>query len=106
MSDSLLTTTSQNMDGVSVFGVNPIFFNEPTVEIPTFGDKINKVWDDIGGMGTLSTVGTIIGGIGGIMNARDQRKYQKEVLGMERARIARDRERQDNFENGMKDAWK
>jgi len=57
-------------------------------------------------MGTLSTVGTIIGGIGGIMNARDQRKYQKEVLGMKRARIARDRERQDNFENGMKDAWK
>lgn len=68
----------------------------------SLGSSLLDGFDSLGGMkglaGLAGTIGSIWGGI-------EQRKYQKNLLNMEKDRIARDRKRQDKFDAGMTSAW-
>ena len=56
----------------------------------------------IGGLKGLGTIASVLGALHG---ASEERKFKKEVLKREDDRIARDRGRQERFENGIRKAY-
>lgn len=63
----------------------------------------SSLFDNIGG---LEGFGEVLGIVGNIWGGMEQRKYQKDMLNTEKARIKRAQDRQDKFDKGMSDAWK
>ena len=78
------------------FSVSP-----PDVQVDVAED--GSLWDSLSG--NLQGIGTLASVIGGIMNNRSNDKYRKQLLRREDARIARERARQDKFENSMRANW-
>ena len=89
-----------------IFGLNT--WIDPNIEIPTLPPvdtnmgMLDGLLDKAGG---LQGLGSLASAIGGIMGGIEQRKYQKELLDMEKKRIERDRARQEKFEGDMKSSW-
>lgn len=80
----------------------------PQVNIESSSDSSvwelgSSLFDNIGGFQGL---GDALGIIGNIWGGMEQRKYQKDMLNTEKARIKRAQDRQDKFDKGMSDAWK
>jgi hypothetical protein len=65
----------------------------------------SSILDGLDSLGGLKGLGSLAGTIGNIWGGIEQRKYQKDLLKMEKERIARDRARQDKFDSGMQKAW-
>ena len=87
--------------------VTPTFLNSKSLGVQT--PEINTQNSDLSGIFggvDLKGLGTIASLVGGFMAHNDDKKYKKELLKREDARIARDRKRQDKFEDGMRDAYK
>jgi len=67
-------------------------------------DLVDSSSFNIGGV-DLGGVASIAGVLGGLWSAKEDKKFKKEMLKREDARIDRERSRQDSFESSMKSAW-
>ena len=78
-------------------------FDVPAAEVDVTtaggGDLFGDFDIDLKGIGSLASV------LGSLWSAKNQSDYQDELLKREDARIARDRERQDKFDDGMAKAY-
>ncbi|CAA6806699.1 MAG: Unknown protein [uncultured Sulfurovum sp.] len=77
---------------------NTVLNNSSDTNSFNLGDSLDKI--------DLSGVASVAGVIGSFLANRDDKKYKRELLDMEKGRIARDREKQDKFQTGMENAWK
>jgi len=78
----------------------------PTSHLGQFYDQnlVDSSSFNIGGV-DLGGAASIAGVIGGLWSMNEDKKYKKEMLKREDARIDRERTRQDAFESSMKSAW-
>ena len=96
-----MTNRFGGLDYFRAFGPATQQVAENTIETSSWSDLFKA--QNLGT--TLSGIGAVIGGIGGIWNAINQRNYYKDAYNMEKRRIADLKAQHDKTQQTFADVW-
>lgn len=94
-------STEQKADAGLMFATDQNLM--PQVDVGVDTTSLSSGLDFLSG--NLDTIGTFASMIGGLMSNREDRKYRKKVYTEEKRRVAREEQRQDDFDAAMDKAY-
>ena len=100
--------TNPSVSGDAGYGLSDGFdFKLPDFDLGFGGSDIDtKGKESGGGIGsTLQGIGAVTGALASIYGIREQKKYQDEVLGMEKERVAKNEARRDTKQAEYEKVW-